>query len=145
MIHIKKSQADPLDILASQASFEQASANEANASLPGAELLPADMSNTKCLMMVIEILRETMCSFAKVSSPRQTMKNELMEPVADALGAVLDKYGISLSGVAGDFMTEIKAAIVTIPVLLSIRAGLQTEIREKKQKPTEKEPEPELE
>lgn len=135
---ITKTEIDPLDALASQAASEQIVTEQGADGQPlAADAPPVDMSNDKCLMMAFEVMRETLCSFAKVASPKQTMSNEAMQPVADAVGAVLDKYGVSLSGVAGDFMTEIKAAIVTVPVLLSIRAGLQAEIKAKQEKPAE--------
>ena len=136
MIHTIKNEADPLDLLASQAAKEQSLAG-ADGNPLDADAAPVEMTNSKCLLMAFEVMRETLCSFAKVASPKQTMTNEIMEPVADAVGAVLDKYGISLSGVAGDFMTELKAAIVTVPVLLSIRAELQSEIHAKKEKTTQ--------
>lgn len=136
MIHTKKEDVDPLDALANQATTEQAGADAASGGLsPGGEVVATDLTNAQCLMMAFEIMRETLCSFAKVTSPKTTMANEIMLPVADSVGAVLDKYGVSLSGVAGDFMTELKAAIATVPVLLSIRAGIQAEIAAKKREP----------
>ena len=119
---------DPLDLLATLAASlgAETAANDSQAGDGAAK--PADLTNTQCLAMAVEIVRETLCSFAKVQSPKTTMSNEVMAPVAEALGAVFDKYGISLSGVAGDYMTEIKAAIVAVPVLLSIRSGLQAEV-----------------
>lgn len=133
MIHTKKPDVDPLDLLANEAANNDAAAGPpADGQAAGTDAAPAvDMSNTQCLMMAFEVMRETLCSFAKLASPKQTMSNEIMQPVSEAIGAVLDKYGISLSGVAGDFMTEIKAAIVSVPVLLSIRAGVQAELRSK--------------
>lgn len=136
MIHTIKNEVDQLDLLAIQAASEQVLTGADGQPL-ATDAAPVEMTNAKCLLMAFEVMRETLCSFAKVTSPKQTMTNEIMEPVADAVGAVLDKYGISLSGVAGDFMTELKAAIVTVPVLLSIRAGLQTEIIAKKEKTTQ--------
>lgn len=136
MIHTQKNEIDPLDALASQATIEQAGADAASGGQPpGGEVVATELSNTQCLMMAFEIMRETLCSFAKVTSPKTTMANEVMQPVADSVGAVLEKYGISLSAVGGDYMMEIKAAISTVPVLLSIRAGIQAEIAAKKREP----------
>lgn len=90
------------------------------------------MTNVQVLMMAVELVRDTLCSFAKVSSPKETMSNEVMLPVIEANAAVLDKYGIDLNSAAGDYMTEIKAALVTVPVLLAIRAGLADEVRASK-------------
>lgn len=130
MILTKKIEVDPLDALANEAMKDLAGADVANADQVGDGVaVVKDLTNAQCLMMAFEIMRETLCSFAKVTSPKQTMANDVMLPVADSVGALLDKYGVSLSGVAGDFMTEIKAAIATVPVLLSIRAGLQAEMK----------------
>ena len=134
---VQKEPIDPMDALASQAAIEEKAASaDAGEQQPSSELAPKDLSNAQCLMMAFEVMRETLCSFAKVTSPKETMRNDVMQPVADAVAAVLDKYGVSLSGLAGDFMTEIKAAIVTVPVLLSIRAGLKAEVKAAK-KPEE--------
>lgn len=122
--------ASPLEALADQAQ-ELITPDTANSDEAGSdEAAPAPrMTNAQVLMMAVELVRDTLCSFAKVNSPKVTMSNEVMQPVVDANAAVLDKYGIDLNSAAGDYMTEIKAALVTVPVLLAIRAGLQDELR----------------
>jgi hypothetical protein len=118
---------DPLDALAGAANDAMAPALESDGDGEGVAD-PQKLTNAQCLMMVCEIVRDTLCSFAKVTSPKTTMANEVMQPVADSVAAVLDKYGVDLSAAAGDYMIEIKAAITTVPVLLAIRGGLMVEL-----------------
>lgn len=129
--------ADPLDTLARQA---QAQENADNAdtldgpTLPGeAEAVPA-MTNAQCFAMMLEMVRDVLCSFAKVESPKLTLSSEKIAPAADALGAVADKYGLSLASAAGNYMIEIKAGLIVIPLVLAFRAGLQKEIKDEQAK-----------
>ena len=129
--------ADPLDTLARQA---QAQENADNADALGADALPGEaeavpsMTNAQCLLMAGEVIRETLCSFAKVETPKETLSSDKLQPAADAIGAVLDKHGLNLAGVAGDYMAEIKALLLTVPLVLACRAGLQGEIAAAKAK-----------
>lgn len=126
--------ANPLDALAAQADQAASPPPPADGeAAPGEDAKPpAKLSNEQCLMMVIEMVRETLCKIAKVESPKSTMSNEVMQPVVDSWGEVLSKYGIDLSAAAGDYIVEIKAAILTVPVLLAIRSGLQAEVKASK-------------
>jgi hypothetical protein len=74
------------------------------------------------------MLRDVLCSFAKVETPKVTLSADKIAPAADALGAVADKYGLNLAGAASNYMIEIKAALIVVPMLLAFRAGLMTEI-----------------
>lgn len=122
--------ASPLEALADQAQDLISPPADGEGDAVTTDDAPAPrMSNAQVLMMAVELVRDTLCSFAKVNSPKTTMSNEVMQPVVDANAAVLDKYGIDLNSAAGDYMTEIKAALVTVPVLLAIRSGLQDELR----------------
>jgi hypothetical protein len=125
---------DPLDALAGAANDAMLPPPPESGDGEGGDDGPKKLTNAQCLMMVCEIVRDTLCVFAKVTSPKVTMANEVMQPVADAAAAVLDKYGIDLSAAAGDYMTEIKAAITAIPVFIAIRAGLVAELNEAKVK-----------
>ncbi len=123
----------PLEALADQAQELITPPADGDGDAVATDDTPAPrMSNAQVLMMGVELVRDTLCSFAKVNSPKATMSNEVMQPVVDANAAVLDKYGIDLNSAAGDYMTEIKAALVTVPVLLAIRSGLQDELRDAK-------------
>ena len=74
------------------------------------------------------IIRDTLCTVAKVSSPKKTLSDAALAPVADAIGAVLDKYGVNLGAMAGDWIIEIRAAFVTVPLIIAARAALMSEI-----------------
>ncbi|WP_341904034.1 hypothetical protein [Polaromonas sp. YR568] len=122
--------ASPLAALADQAQGLLQPPAETGGDTPEGEVTaPGKMSNAQVLMMAVELVRDTLCTFAKVTSPKTTMANEVMQPVVDANAAVLDKYGVDLSKATGDYMTEIKAAMVTVPVLLAIRSGLSEELK----------------
>jgi hypothetical protein len=122
---------DPLELLARQAANQEAADNadtmQAQAQPGEAEAAPA-MSNAQCFSMVLEMLRDVLCSFAKVETPKVTLSADKIAPAADALGAVADKYGLNLAGAASNYMIEIKAALIVVPMLLAFRAGLMTEI-----------------
>lgn len=133
--------ADPLDQLASKAAQQEAadnlenSVNDPNApAAPGEAQAAPGMTNAQCFSMLLEMVRDVLCSFAKVESPKTTLSADKIEPAAEALGAVADKYGLSLAGAAGNYMVEIKAALVVVPILLAFRAGLVQEIAADKAK-----------
>lgn len=129
MIHTKKD-LDPLDLLAIQAGSEQGAADLANAGQTGDDgEVATQLTNAQCLCMAYELMRDTLCEFAKVTSPKSTLSDDVIKPMAEAQAKVLDKYGINLQSMGGDYMLEIKAAIVTVPVLLAFRAGLQDEMK----------------
>lgn len=131
--------ADPLDKLADQA---QSDINAAGAGAPGteppgegeAQTVPP-ITNAQAVMMSFQIIRDTAAGFAGIQSFKVTLANEKIQPVAEAWAEVLDKYGIQLSDIAGDFMVEIKAAILTLPVLLVARAAMLQELAQRKPKP----------
>lgn len=124
---------DATDLLIAQADALEAADGAAAGPLgePVAEEKPA-LTNEQCLCMGYGLMRETLCSFAKVKSPQQTLSDDVIAPMAKAQAAVLEKYGINLQAIGGDYMIEIQAAIVSVPVLLAFRAGLQLEIAESK-------------
>lgn len=90
------------------------------------------MSNSQCLMMAGQLVRGTLQSMAKLESPATTMADDKLQPAADALGAVFDKYGINLQGIAGGYLVELTALAVAGPLAWSIYAGIQAEIKAKK-------------
>lgn len=130
--------ADPLDQLAGEAETLQSSIDQANADAPADQpAAPPSLTNAQCLGMGLQIVRETLCAVAKVTSPRRTLDDATIATVADAVAPVLDKHGIQLQGLAGGYMVELKAAMVTIPVLLAFRAALVDELRARHAKPVE--------
>lgn len=126
---------DPLDLLARKAASQEAADNAENqpeTGAPGEAPQDPGMSNAQCFAMILEMVRDVLCSVAKVESPKSTLSAEKIAPAAEALGAVADKYGLSLAGAAGNYMVEIKAALVVVPMLLAFRAGLVGEIKAEK-------------
>lgn len=132
MSTIKKTEADQLDTLAAQADALDLPAPGAAPGGEGGEVAAPALTNAQCLSLGYEMARDTLCSFAKVHSPKSTLSNDVIKPMAEAQAAVLDKYGISLQSLGGDYMLEIKAAIVTVPVLLAFRAALVVEMQDLK-------------
>lgn len=133
---------DPLEQLAGEAEALQAGIDQANQEAAGeggapAAAAPPVLTNAQCLAMGLQIVRETLCAVAKVSSPKRTLDDATITTVADAVAPVLEKYGINLQGMAGGYMLELRAAMVTVPVLLAFRAGLLDELRAMKAKPVD--------
>lgn len=124
---------DPLDNLADEAAGLDGPA-------PGAEQAsgaPPELTNTQIVAMALEMIRDTLCAVAKVLSPKKTLDQAAIVAVADAIGPVLDKYGIKLQAVLGDYMLELRAAFVTVPIMLAAWTELREEIRAMKAKPVE--------
>ena len=119
---------DPLDTLSLEAgNLTAASAAVSEGAAPAEPEAPS-LTNQQCLTMAWEIIRDTLCAVANVKSPKSTLSAEVIGPMAEAQAAVFDKNGIDLAGMSGNYMVEIRAAIVTLPVLLAFRGGLQMEL-----------------
>lgn len=131
---------DPLDQLANEAATLEAHAIPPGEQ-PGEAAPQQPLTNAQCLGMGLQMIRETLCAVAKVTSPKTTLDDATIQTVADSVGPVLDKHGINLAGVAGDYMIELRAVIVTVPIILAARAALMDEIRAKAAKPITPEPE----
>lgn len=97
------------------------------------------LTNAQCLTMGLQIVRETLCTVAKVTSPKRTMDDQACQAVGEAVAPVLDKYGINLGNMAGDFMAELRALAVTVPIVLAVRSALLDELAAKRAKPIEPE------
>lgn len=89
---------------------------------------PPTLSNAQCLMLAGQLVRGTLQTMAKLESPAATMADERMQPVADSLAAVLDKYGIKLQDVAGGYMLELTALGVAAPFAWAVHTGIKAEI-----------------
>jgi hypothetical protein len=111
-------------------------ANEASAAAPA-------MTNAQCLMMGAQMIRGTLESVANLKSPAVTMADEKLQPAADALGAVFDKHGWNLQGLAGDHMLEIAALLTVAPLAWAAYQGIQAELKASKKAKPAAEPAPE--
>lgn len=133
--------ADPLDQLAGEAQALQDGIDQAanDNHGPADATRPAELTNAQCLAMALQMIRETLCAIAKVTSPKHTLDDSTIQTVSDAVAPVLDKHGINLAAVAGDYMIELRAVVVTVPIILAARAALVEEIRAKHAKPVEPE------
>lgn len=139
---IRNTDAQPADELAGlvrEADQLGAEADQAAAAgEPGQADAPA-LTNAQCLTMGLQIVRETLCTVAKVNSPKRTMDDASCQAVGEAVAPVLDKYGINLGNMAGDFMAELRALAVTVPIVLAVRSALLDELAAKRAKPIEPE------
>lgn len=135
--------ADPLDALAGEAEQLQAGIDQASGAPVGdGQQQPAPaLTNAQCIAMALEIVRETTCAFAKVSSLKRTLSAESVGAIAESVGPVFDKYGVNLSAMTGDYMVEIKAATVAGPLLLVAWKELREEMAAMRAKPVEPAPE----
>lgn len=124
---MKNEEISPLDRLAAQADQGAAESDQEQADEQGAPEGPS-LTNEQCLGVAWELIRDTLCGFAGVNTPRITLANERIAPMVKAQAAVLDKYGIDLQATAGGYMVEITAAIATLPVLWAFKEGLANEL-----------------
>lgn len=100
---------------------------------------PLPMGNAQALTMAFELIRDTVCTVARVKSPRQVLTGPAMAPLADAWAAVLDKHGVSLSSMVGDYLVEFRAIGLTVPLLLAAREAIREELAARNAKPIEPE------
>lgn len=136
MVTVTKNTMSALDQLAAQADAigNQADQDEAFSSAPGAAPPPPVMTNGQVLLFALEMVRETLCTVAGVQSPRVTVSSDKLAPMADAWGAVCDKHGFDLSAMVGDYILELKAVTLSVPIILAARTALQAEIAAKDSK-----------
>lgn len=95
------------------------------------EAAAPQLTNAQCVMMAIGLVRETMASMADLQSPRVHLADDKIKAPADAIAAVLDKYHINLQAIGGNYLVEINALAVTMPVVLGAYAAIKAEIRAK--------------
>lgn len=120
-----------LDDLAKQADNLNSQQPDPDNAQPG-QAAPLPMTNAQALGAAFELVRETLCIVANVQSPRTTLATDKLQPIADAWGAVCDKRGISLVDMLGDYILELKALGMTVPLFLVAKAALAAEIADKK-------------
>lgn len=138
----RNEEADELAGLIREADELQADADQASTA-PGAapgQPAPPGMTNAQCLTMALQIVRETLCSVVKVQSPRTTLDDAACSAVGEAVAPVLDKHGINLGNMAGDYMAELRALAVTVPIALAVRTALLEELAARRAKPIKPEP-----
>lgn len=137
MVQVTKNAGTELDQLAAQADRVGLDADQADAAANdpgGAQPAPPPMTNAQVLGFAFEMIRETLCTVAGVQSPRVTASNDKLQPLAEAWGAVCDKHQVDLSSMVGDYIIELKAITLTVPVILAARSALQAEIAAKHRK-----------
>lgn len=147
---IRSGQPDqPRDELAGLADeARRADAEAAAAGQPGApgeqpaDGAPPPLTNAQCIAMGLQVIRETVAGLAKLDTPRQTLSDANCTTVGDAVGPVLDKYGIQLGAAVGDFAIELRAAMVAGPLLWVAYRAAQDELRARRAKPVEPEAAP---
>lgn len=122
---------ETLDQLVRQADRLDAGADLAGSAAPEAQAAPTGLSNADCLVMAGQIIRDTLCGIAQVQSPRITLADGTLKIIADACAPVLDKYGIKLNALMDQFGVEVRAAIVTVPIILAARRALLVELAAK--------------
>lgn len=130
---------DPLDDIAGEAQRMQGAAGadpEGQGGEGEAQAVP-ELTNTQCLQLGLEMVRDTACAVAGVSSLKRTMSAQAIQAIAEANGPLLDKYGISLSGAGAGYMVELRAAFVTVPVLIAAYLELRDEVRAMRAKPVD--------
>ncbi len=137
IINMDGSPMDPLDALANDAAGIDTTGLPPG---PDEAVSPAELTNCQCLVMALQMIRETLCAIAKVTSPKHSFDDATIQTVADAVAPVLDKHGINLAAVAGDWMIELRAVVVTVPIILAARVALLEEMRAMKAKPITPEP-----
>lgn len=124
---------DPLEMLAREAEQVGADADPAGEGGSPDEPQPiAALTNGQVLTMAFELIRETMCIVAGVASPKTTLSTDKLAPLGDAWGAVCDKHGLMLADVVGDYMVELKALALTVPVVMAAKNALAAEVAQLK-------------
>ena len=119
----------------------QSSAGEAEPGEGDQAAAAPELTNAQVINMGLQMVRETLCGVANVTSPKRTLTDQTCEVIGEANGPLLDKWGISLSGMGGGYMVELKAAFVTLPILWAAWLALKEEMRAMRAKPIVEEPE----
>lgn len=89
------------------------------------------MTNAQCILMGLQMVRESLTGFAKLESPKAVLADNVIQGPADAIGEVFDKHGWNLQAAAGDWLPELKAIMVTAPVLLAAWTAIRAEVKAK--------------
>lgn len=134
--------ANPFEALAGEAAeLDQADGGEGSGDQGGPGATP-EPSNAEIITVGLELVRDTLCAFAKVSSPKRTLDKATIETLAGVWAPVCDKHGWRLSSMAGDYLPELRAGMVTAGVVVAAWGELREEMRAMKAKPVEAESAP---
>jgi hypothetical protein len=89
-------------------------------------------SNAQILAGALAAGREVFCLVTELQSPRRTMSDEALSQWAQAVAPALEKHGIDLGAVIGDFGPEIAAVVSTVILANAVRLGAVEELAAKK-------------
>lgn len=98
-------------------------------------------SNAQILAGALAAGREVFCLVTDLQSPRRTMSDEALSNWAQAVAPALEKHGIDLGAVIGDFGPEIAAVVSTVILANAVRLGAVAELAAKKPAKQEQEQE----
>jgi hypothetical protein len=99
----------------------------------GAPAAPPALPNRDAIRFGLETFRTLVCLLLKVESPKETLGDEQVRQIAEAVAPVADKYGVNLAGVFGAYAQEIAAIAVTAPILWGAWKALDAELRTKRE------------
>lgn len=99
------------------------------------------ISNADAIKGALHAAREVFCMFTKLESPRATLGDESIDQLGKLWGAVCDKRQINLAGYLGDYAAEIAAAVASISIAATVRAGVIAELAARKTKEPADQPE----
>lgn len=93
---------------------------------PGQTPAPADMGNTQCVAMVLEMG----VAMGKVNFPslEQTATPEKCQQVAASVGAVLDKYHVQAGGWLSQYGAELAALVTCSTFGIAVYTGIRADI-----------------
>lgn len=91
-----------------------------------------EVTNAQTLAAAIGAAREAFCMFTKLQSPRVVLDDAQVQQLGALWGPVLDKHGINVAGVMGDYALEFTAIVGTVGVVMALRGAVQTEMAQRK-------------
>ena len=101
---------------------------EAGEGLEGAAPAAPLITNAQAFAGAMGAAREAFCFFTKLESPRVVLTDDKVSQLGALWGPVLDKHGINLGDVMGDYALEFTAVIGTISVVGELRQAVTLEI-----------------
>lgn len=97
------------------------------------------LTNAQIVGGAIAAARTVFCAVTKLDSPNQHLNDEAAQRLGAVWGPVLDKHGLDLGAVMGDWGIEIAAIAVTAEIALTLRRAVLEEIAAKNAKPVQAE------
>ena len=111
---------------------------EAGDGLEGAAPQAPAITNAQAFAGAMGAAREAFCFFTKLQSPRVVLTDDKVAQLGALWGPVLDKHGINLGDMMGDYALEFAAIIGTISVVGELRQAVTLELAARQPKETEK-------